>query len=111
MCEKLQKIESLKKELSSCCGTCADRHAALNLVHDLELLVKSESSAERAWELAMMALVGTDGPGGAKHIISKLISVIESIGYMSPEMAASSAPEKARLVLELISEEKRLARG
>lgn len=111
MSEKLSKIEALKREISVCCGTCADKPKLANLAEDIYQLETSSDNAERAWELGMMALVGTDGIGGSKRIIGKMIDVLESISYMSPEMAAMSAPEKARQIIELINEEKRLARG
>lgn len=111
MCEKLLKIEALKREISVCCGTCADKPKLANLAEDIHQLEKSDDSAVRAWELAMMALIGTDGIGSSRRIVGKVLDTLESISYMSPEMAAAMAPQKARQIIELIEEEKRLARG
>lgn len=111
MCEKLQKITALKKLVGECCGTCAEKSKMQSLAADLELLIKSEKAYEQSWEMTMMALVGSDGLGSVKRIVSHMLETLESIERMPPQTVASLAPQKAKLALQLIEDEKNLARN
>lgn len=80
------------------------------VLEDLKLLHNAEIQSEHSWESVMMALIGTEGIGGVKRIVIKMLESLESIAVMPPETAAGFAPIKAKNVLSLIKDEKFIAR-
>lgn len=81
-----------------------------HLLTDMHQLQKSEYQSEMAWETGMMALVGTDGLGGVKRIVSQMLSTFDSFLYMAPESMPQMVPQKSQQILDYIQAEKNAAR-
>lgn len=110
MCDLNFKIKEMEKLVDSLePGTV--RNEMHSVLDDMRLLQQSELQAETSWECAMMALVGTDGIGGVKRVVIKMIEALEAIKAMPDGTSITMASHKAANVLELIDGEKRLARG
>lgn len=114
MGENMGDINFKIKEMQNLIESINDDDVKISMRHvleDIRLLQTSEIQSENSWESCMMALVGTDGIGGVKRIIIKMLEVLESIATMPPETAEKTAQIKAHSVLELISDEKILSRS
>lgn len=105
MCDLNLKITEMQKLVDS----LEDGHVKtemLCILTDIRLLQKSELQSEMAWETGMMALVGTDGLGGVKRIVNKMLTTFESFTYMPSDSLAIMAPKKSQEILDLIGAEK-----
>lgn len=102
------------KEMKSLINYLDDSDVKTSMFHvleDMRLLQNSEIQSELSWESLMLAILGTDGIGGAKRILIRLLNTLESIETMPPDVARRNAALKARNVLELINDEKSISRS